>query len=72
MGRKKLDRREFKANVAPETPDRLHAIARSVGLKYGEGGNIGGLLDLIAKRGQVSDLAGKSFLIVPLDIETSE
>ncbi len=49
MGRPKLDRTRMPSvRVAPDTPDKLKAMALELGYQYGAGGNTGKLLDAIA------------------------
>lgn len=47
-GRKKLDRTNLHARVAPETPERLKNIALALGYLYNDEGSTGQLLDAIA------------------------
>lgn len=47
-GRKKLDRTNLHARVAPETPDKLKEIALTLGYTYDGSGSTGQLLDAIA------------------------
>lgn len=47
-GRKKLDRTNMHARVAPDTPDRLKEIAHKLGYTYAGEGSTGQLLDAIA------------------------
>jgi hypothetical protein len=49
MGRKKLDRQEFHARVAPETVDRLKNLAASLGYQHGGQGSIAQVLDAVAQ-----------------------
>jgi hypothetical protein len=49
MGRKKLDRQEFHARVAPETIDRLKHLAASLGYQHGGQGSIAQILDAVAQ-----------------------
>ncbi|WP_373541292.1 hypothetical protein [Chamaesiphon sp.] len=49
MGRKKLDRQEFHARVAPETVDRLKNLAASLGYQHGGQGSIAQVLDAVAE-----------------------
>lgn len=47
-GRKKLDRTNLHARVAPGTGDKLKEIAQILGYVYDNEGSIGQLLDAIA------------------------
>jgi hypothetical protein len=47
-GRKKLNRTNLHARVAPETPDKLREIAGKMGYIYSDDGSIGQLFDAIA------------------------
>ncbi|GAX46248.1 hypothetical protein NIES4075_72690 [Tolypothrix sp. NIES-4075] len=47
-GRKKLDRTNLHARVAPETGGKLKEIAQALGYIHGESGSTGQLLDAIA------------------------
>ena len=47
-GRKKLDRTNLHARVAPRTGDKLKEIARLLGYIYDNEGSTGQLLDAIA------------------------
>ena len=49
MGRKKLDRQEFHARVAPETVERLKSLAASLGYQHGGQGSIAQVLDAVAE-----------------------
>lgn len=49
MGRKKLDRQEFHARVAPETVDRLKNLAAALGYQHGGQGSIAQILDAVAE-----------------------
>jgi hypothetical protein len=59
-GRKKLDRTNLHARVAPETGDKLKEIAQALGYIHGDEGSTGQLLDAIAKRRPVGSLKVKS------------
>lgn len=48
-GRKKLDRTNLHARVAPHTPDKLKEIAKALGYIYDNEGSTGQLLDAIAQ-----------------------
>ena len=48
-GRKKLDRTNLHARVAPETGDKLKEIAQALGYTHGGEGSTGQLLDAIAQ-----------------------
>jgi hypothetical protein len=47
-GRKKLDRTNLHARVAPGTGDKLKEIAKSLGYIHGDEGSTGQLLDAVA------------------------
>lgn len=47
-GRKKLERTNMHARVAPSTPDKLKEIAQRLGYTYADEGSTGQLLDAIA------------------------
>lgn len=47
-GRKKLDRTNLHARVAPGTGDKIKEIAQTLGYMHGEEGSTGQLLDAIA------------------------
>jgi hypothetical protein len=47
-GRKKLDRTNLHARVAPETGEKLKEIAQALGYIHGGEGSTGQLLDAIA------------------------
>ena len=47
-GRKKLDRTNLHARVAPQTGDKLKEIAQTLGYMHGNEGSTGQLLDAIA------------------------
>lgn len=59
-GRKKLDRTNLHARVAPETGEKLKQIAQALGYIHGGEGSTGQLLDAIAKRRPVGSLKVKS------------
>ncbi len=47
-GRKKLDRTNLHARVAPSTPETIKAIALAFGFEHGGEGSTGKLMDAIA------------------------
>ncbi len=59
-GRKKLDRTNLHARVAPETGEKLKEIAQALGFIHGGEGLTAQLLDAIAKRRPVGSLRVKS------------
>lgn len=62
MGRKKLNRKNLHARVAPETNERLKDIAYKLGYIYDDTGATGQLLDAIAS-GEVLLVGTKKSLI---------
>lgn len=60
MGRKKLDRDNLHARVAPGTAERLKEIAYKLGYVYNDEGSTGQLLDAIAS-GEIVLTQIKSF-----------
>jgi hypothetical protein len=57
-GRKKLDRTNLHARVAPETGEKLKQIAQALGYIHGGEGSTGQLLDAIAS-GEIILIATK-------------
>ena len=47
-GRKKLGKKPLMARVAPDTPDKLKALALKYGYQYGGDGATGAFLDALA------------------------
>jgi hypothetical protein len=64
-GRKKLDRTNLHARVAPKTGDKLKEIAQSLGYVHGDEGSTGQLLDAIAQGKIILIATNKS----PLSVE---
>jgi hypothetical protein len=60
-GRKKLNRDNLHARVAPETADKLKEIAMKLGYIYNDEGSTGQLLDAIATGDIILISANKSY-----------